>query len=101
MPQEVADAVSALEGVRDVKVVGVPSDFFGEEVCACLCIDRGATFDEDEARRKLKENLAKYKIPSYFLIYDKFPTLASGKVDAVALRKDAAEKVGKRDPAEE
>jgi fatty-acyl-CoA synthase len=93
MPQEVADAVSALEGVKDAKVVGVPSDFFGEEVCACICPDGSMPFNEEQARVKLKEKLAKYKIPSYFLIYDRLPTLATGKVDMVALKKDAAKRI--------
>ena len=93
MPQEVADAVSALPGVEDVKVVGVPSDFFGEEVCACLKMTDGMTFDSINAKKLLKRSIAKYKIPSFFLIYDEFPTLANGKVDMVSLRSDAAGKV--------
>ena len=92
MPQEVADAISALPGVEDVKVVGVPSDFFGEEVCACLKLTEGVTFDSIEAKESLKSSIAKYKIPSFFLIYDDFPILASGKVDMVSLKSDAVER---------
>lgn len=92
MPNEIADAVVKLDAVKDVKVVGVPSEFYGEEVAACIRLQEGAVFDEDEARKQLAEDLAKYKIPSYFFCYDSFPTLPSGKMDSVRLKKEAAEK---------
>ena len=92
MPNEIADAVVKLDAVKDVKVVGVPSEFYGEEVAACIRLREGAVFDEDEARKQLAEDLAKYKIPSYFFCYDSFPTLPSGKMDSVRLKKEAAEK---------
>ncbi len=95
MPSDVAAAVSTLPQIEDVKVVGVPSDFYGEEVCACIILKSGAAFDQEEAKRKLKEKVAAFKIPSYFIVYDEFPVLATGKVDMVSLRKDAAKKIRK------
>lgn len=95
MPQDVASAVSTLEQVKDVRVVAVPSDFYGEEVCACIILRSGTEFDSDSAKKELKEKIAGFKIPSYFLIYEGFPVLATGKVDMVALKRDAAERVGK------
>ena len=92
-PKDVSDAVSALEGIEDVKVVGVPSDFYGEEVCACIRLKNGSDFDEKAARERLKGMIARYKIPSFFLIYEDFPLLATGKVDMVSLKRDAAERI--------
>lgn len=94
-PNEVASVVSKLPGIEDVKVVGVPSDFYGEEVCACIRLMEGYSFDEAWAREELKKTLAKFKIPSFFVIYDKFPTLATGKIDMVALKKDASDQIKK------
>ncbi|MBO6113266.1 MAG: acyl--CoA ligase [Lachnospiraceae bacterium] len=90
MPQDVAAAVSTLKQVKDVKVVAVPSDFYGEEVCACIILRPGTEFDSESAKKELKEKIAGFKIPSYFLIYEEFPVLATGKVDMVSLKKDAA-----------
>lgn len=87
-PNEVASVISMLPGIDDVKVVGVQSDFYGEEVCACIKLEKGASFDEAVAREKLKKVLARFKIPSFFVLYDKFPLLATGKVDMMALKKD-------------
>ncbi len=92
VPNEIADAVVKLDAVEDVKVVGVPSDFYGEEVAACIRLREGAVFNEEEARRLLSDSLAQYKIPTYFFCYDSFPTLPSGKMDSVRLKKEAAEK---------
>ncbi|MCQ2743141.1 MAG: AMP-binding protein [Bacilli bacterium] len=89
VPNEIAGEISKHKSVADVKVVGVPDDFFGEVVCACLVLRGGETFNKDEMNAFLSDKLAKYKIPAYYVVYDAFPMLASGKVDAVSLRKDA------------
>ncbi len=88
-----ASVISKLPGIDDVKVVGVQSEFYGEEVCACLKLKEGAFFDEAGAREELKKVLARFKIPSFFILYDEFPLLATGKVDMVALKKDAQDRV--------
>lgn len=93
-PNEIASVISTLPGIEDVKVVGVPSDFYGEEVCACITLKQGASFDREQAREELGKILARFKIPSFFLVYDKFPVLATGKVDVVTLKKDAAVRCG-------
>ena len=92
-PSDVAAAVSSLPGVKDVKVLGVPSEFYGEEVCACIVPDKETEFDVEAAGEKLKKMIAAFKVPSYFLFYDEFPVLATGKVDMVRLKKDAAKRI--------
>lgn len=92
MPNEIASAISQNEKVKDVKVLGVPDDFYGEVVCACVAMKDSCEFDEDAMRTFLADKLAKYKIPAYFLVYDELPKLANGKVDAVNLKKEAEEK---------
>ena len=92
-PAEVAAAISALDGVDDVKVVGVPDDFYGEAVAACIRLRREAKWDETQAREILAKNLARYKIPKWFLLYETFPMLGSGKIDGTALGRDAKERV--------
>ena len=95
-PGEIADEVAKLPGVADVKVLGVPHEVLGEEVAAAIVLKEGASFDEDAARQTLSSKLAKYKVPAYFIILDKFPLLGSGKIDAVTLKKDILGILGKR-----
>ncbi len=87
-PQEITDAVSLHPDIADVKVVGVPSEILGEEVAAAIILKDGAIFTEDEMKNFLADKLAKYKIPRYFVIFDKFPLLGSGKIDAIAIKKE-------------
>lgn len=93
MPGEIEAAISSLDVINNVKVIGVPSEFFGEEVCACIKLKDGEVFDEEAVKKELSAKLAKYKIPSYFLVYNEFPLLGTGKIDAVSLKKDALEKI--------
>ena len=96
MPGEVEAAISKSDIVANVKVLGLPDKFFGETVCACIKLKDGKTFDEDAFRETLKADLAKFKIPSRFVIVDKFPMLASGKIDAVTLKRFVAENFSER-----
>ena len=87
IPNEIAAAISENEDIADVKVMGVPDDFWGEIVVAAVSMKDGKAFHEDDMRTELSEKLAKYKIPAHFFVFDKFPTLPTGKIDAVNLKK--------------
>ena len=89
MPAEVEKAVAALPEVREAHITGVTSSYYGEEVAACISLTPGAAWDEEKAKKALRKTLARYKIPTFFLVYDSLPRLASGKIDSVQLRRDA------------
>ena len=55
----------------------------------------GSVWNADAACEELSHVLAKYKIPSRFFLYDRFPVLGSGKVDTVSLSKDVKERLKK------
>ena len=93
MPNEVAEAISLFPGVADVKVQGVPDDFFGEVVGASILMKDNQTLDKEALMAFLAERLAKYKLPAYIFQCDAFPMLSNGKVDAVTLKKEMNEKV--------
>ncbi len=97
IPNEIATAISEHDGIADVKVLGVPDDFFGETVAAAMLIKDGYTFDEAEMREFLRTRLAKYKIPAYFEVYEQFPYLASGKVDGITLKKDFIKRIEEKE----
>ena len=94
-PAEVETAVSEDENISDVKVLGVPDDFWGEVVCACVKI-KSAAFDENEMRATLASRLAGYKIPAHFFVFNEFPLLGVGKIDSVTLKRIVAEKLQAR-----
>lgn len=92
IPNEIAAMISLHDDIADVKVVGVPDEFYGEEVVVALVMKNHKTFDEGEMREFLKDKLAKFKIPKYFFLYENLPALPNGKVDAVTLKKELAKK---------
>jgi fatty-acyl-CoA synthase len=71
-----------------VKVIGVPDEIYGEIVTAAVVLKEGVSFDGKEMRDFLMSRIARYKIPAYFFIYEKLPSLANGKVDALSLKKE-------------
>jgi acyl-CoA synthetase (AMP-forming)/AMP-acid ligase II len=89
---EVEDAVIELEQVKACSVVGIPDRKWGEVVCAVAVIEPGSTLSLDEVQRRVRERLARYKVPRRMLIIDELPILASGKVDKKSLRHLVAER---------
>jgi fatty-acyl-CoA synthase len=92
-PTEISREILRYEPVLDALVIGAPHPVLGEEVIACLMLESPGDYSEHELRAMLKTRLAKYKLPAFFLIYDKFPLKPSGKVDMLALREDMYSKV--------
>lgn len=96
MPKEVANAISLYEGVKNVVVLGVPSEYYGEEVAAAIIFKEGYHLDVDALKSFLVTKIAKYKIPSFIYEYESFPILGSGKIDAISLKKDIEKKSCKK-----
>ena len=95
-PNEVGSAITAYRAISDVKVLGVPDEKLGERVVACISLRKDEAFDQDELAKMLADCLDAYKLPSDYLVYDKLPTLANGKVDAVSLKADAIKRLAER-----
>lgn len=90
-PKEIEEFLYTLPEIKDVQVIGVPSEQYGEEVMAVCIFKDGMSLTEDELRVKCGEKLAKHKVPKYFWITDSFPTTASGKIQKFKLRDMAIE----------
>ncbi|WP_410671767.1 FadD3 family acyl-CoA ligase [Amycolatopsis sp. cmx-4-68] len=76
-PAEVEHALTELEGVRDVAVVGVPDERLGE-VGKAFVVGTGLT--EAAVVAFCRERLANYKTPRFVAFVDELPRNASGKV---------------------
>ncbi len=78
---EVEAAIHALDGVRDVAVIGVPHDVLGEEVGAVVELEPGSDLTGAELRRRVAERLAAFKVPSrVWRSTDPLPRNATGKL---------------------
>jgi acyl-CoA synthetase (AMP-forming)/AMP-acid ligase II len=79
-PIEIEDVLSGHPAVREVAVVGVPDEHWGEIVRAHVVVEPGASFDEAAVRSYCRDRLAGYKVPARFVIQDQLPRNASGKI---------------------
>ena len=81
-PSEIEAVISAHPLVKEVAVVGLPDDKWGERVHAAVVLKEGATLGESELLDWCKDRLAGYKRPRAcsFLGDEEMPRTATGKV---------------------
>ena len=79
-PRDVEEAVLTHPAVREVAVIGVPHDTWGESVVAYVVTAPGAALSTQELDAHLRPLLAAYKIPRDVVIIEALPRNASGKV---------------------
>jgi len=80
--QEVERALQKFPAVREVAIIGLPSDKWGEEVVAVVVARDGTTVVADELIAFAKANLASYKAPKRVVVipYEEMPINYSGKI---------------------
>ncbi len=88
-PREIEELIYTHEAVKDVQVIGVPSEKFGEEVMACIILKEGYSVTEPEMREFITKNISRHKIPSFIKFQDSFPMTASGKIQKYKMREQA------------
>lgn len=98
-PREVEDAIASHPAVREVAVIGVPDEKWGEAVMACIAPVPGANPELEEIQRHCREvGLASYKKPIHLELVEEIPKTAVGKLFRRALREkhwaDQARRVG-------
>jgi acyl-CoA synthetase (AMP-forming)/AMP-acid ligase II len=88
-PAEVENALYEHPDVKEVAVVGVPDDRWGEVPKAFVVLAQGASFQPDDLRAFAAEKLAKFKVPRHFAAVQALPRNAAGKVLRRELREPA------------
>ena len=79
-PREVEEVLYEHPAVREVAVLGIPHDEYGEEVAAAVTLKDGAEVTADELRDFVKEQVAAYKYPRYIWFVDELPKGPTGKI---------------------
>ena len=93
-PREIEEFYLTNPKVRDVQVVGVPDETYGEECCAWIILHKGETADEAEMKKFGNAFIAKHKVPRYFIFVNEFPMNAAGKILKYKMRDESAEILG-------
>ena len=93
-PREIEEFLFTHPDVQDAKVIGVPDEKYGEEVCAWIQLREGAKLSEDDVRAYCKARIAYFKVPRYIRFVREFPMTVTGKVQKFKMRQKMAEELG-------
>lgn len=78
-PNEVEDAVTLMEGIKECVAVGVPNEKSGEAV-AVIAVKQNPDITTEQVKAWCKQHLTAYKCPRYILFREELPKSAVGKV---------------------
>ncbi|HZO92736.1 MAG TPA: AMP-binding protein [Candidatus Baltobacteraceae bacterium] len=93
-PREIEEFLYTHPAVKDVQVIGVPDERYGEELYAWVILNDGASADADELREYCRGKIAHYKIPRYIRFVDGWPMTVSGKVQKYKMREESIRELG-------
>ena len=93
-PKEIEEFIYTHPDVRDVQVVGVPDEKYGEEAMAWIILKEGKEMDERTMHDYIASHMARHKVPRYIKFVDDFPMNAAGKVLKYRMREMAVEELG-------
>jgi long-chain acyl-CoA synthetase len=85
-PRELEEVLCQHAAVAEAAVIGVPDERIGSRIKAFVAARAGAELDVDALERHCRANLAPYKVPREFLILDRLPKTAVGKIDKKQLQ---------------
>ena len=93
-PREIEEFLYTHPAIRDVQVIGVPDERYGEELCAWVILNDGAALTADDVKDYCRGKIAHYKIPRYVLFVDGWPMTVSGKVQKYKMRETSIDRLG-------
>jgi fatty-acyl-CoA synthase len=101
-PWEIEQVLASHPAVIDAAVVGVPDDYWGEQVAAVIRVDdpAGPPVSDEELATFCQERLARHKVPKIWHRADAFPLTGSGKVMKHILREQVTAELGRGRPGE-
>lgn len=86
-PTEVESLLAEHPGVREVSVIGVPDEDFGQRLAAFIAVADGAELSADEVKEHVRAHRARHCIPREVVFLDELPRNATGKILNRELRK--------------
>lgn len=84
-PAEIEQLLVKHKNVKEVAVIGVPDDTWGEVGMAFVVTEFGE-LTSDELSSYCKEHLAKFKVPKHFVFMVELPKSDTGKIQKKTLK---------------
>ena len=86
-PAEIENVLYELAEIREVAVIGVPDERWGEIGCVVVALQEQATLSAEAILEHCRPKLARFKQPGHVVYVDELPRNATGKVLKFELRK--------------
>jgi len=93
-PREIEEFLFTHQKIQDAKVVGIPDEKYGEEVCVWIKLKEGEVLSEDEIRAFCKDHIAYFKVPRFIRLVEDFPMTVTGKVQKFKMREQMEKELG-------
>ena len=87
-PGEIEDVLLEHEAVRDVAVVGIPDEQWGEAVAAAVVLHPGQAVEPSALQAFVTERLRSSRSPSTLVFRDELPYNETGKLLRRLVRED-------------
>ena len=92
-PREVEEFLYSHSKIKDVQVIGVPDELYGEEVMAWVVLKDGVDAEGSELQAYCQDKIAHYKIPRYWRFTDSFPMTVTGKIQKFKMREISCKEI--------
>ena len=83
---DVENELTAMEGIEDAAVVGIPDELYGEVAAAAVQLKQGSSLTAKSIQEYLRGQIAKYKVPVRIKALESIPQTVNGKTDKVKIK---------------
>ena len=85
-PREVEEFLYQHPAISEVQVFGIPDKKMGEEVCAWVQVNEGATLSADDIKAFCKDQITHFKIPRHIRFVSEYPMTVTCKIQKFVMR---------------
>jgi acyl-coenzyme A synthetase/AMP-(fatty) acid ligase len=84
--KEVENNISAMDGVAEVAVIGLPDEILGQAIKAYIVPERSSELTTKQIIKYCSENMETFMVPKYVEFVDDLPKTPNGKIDKKLLK---------------
>jgi fatty-acyl-CoA synthase len=89
-PREVEEFLFTHPAIAEAYIIGVPDDYYGEQVMAWVKLKAGSRLTAEELQGFCQGRIMDYKIPRFVKFVEDFPKTVTGKIQKYRMRQISA-----------